>query len=114
MPRCSHQKAAKASEAGRFKDEILPISIPQRKGDPPSIVDRDEPIRADTTAEALGKLKPAFKEGGTVTAGNAPGVNDGASALVVMAEERAKALNARAARAHRGAGDQRARRRSSC
>ena len=88
----SHQKAARASDEGLFKDEILSISIPQRKG-PPQIVDRDEPIRADTTAEALGKLKPAFKVGGSVTAGNAPGVNDGASALLVMAEERAKALN---------------------
>jgi acetyl-CoA C-acetyltransferase len=88
----SHQKAAKATEAGLFKEEILPISIPQRQG-PPVVVDSDEPIRADTTAAALGKLKPAFKEGGTVTAGNAPGVNDGASALVVMAEERAKTLD---------------------
>jgi len=67
------------------------VSLPQRKGDP-IVVDRDEPIRADTTVDALGKLKPAFKEGGTVTAGNAPGVNDGAAALVVMDEERAKTL----------------------
>jgi acetyl-CoA C-acetyltransferase len=88
----SHQKAAKATDAGLFKEEILPISIPQRQG-PPVVVDRDEPIRADTTAAALSKLKPAFKEGGSVTAGNAPGVNDGASALVVMAEERAKTLS---------------------
>ena len=87
----SHQKAAKAAEAGWFKDEILPISIPQRKG-PPVIVDRDEPIRAEATVEALAALKPAFKKDGTVTAGNAPGVNDGASALVVMAAERARAL----------------------
>src|SRR5713101_8218132 len=87
----SHRKAARATDAGLFKEEILPISIPQRQG-PPAIVDRDEPIRADTTAAALSKLKPAFKEGGSVTAGNAPGVNDGASALVVMADERAKAL----------------------
>ena len=87
----SHQKAAKATDDGLFKEEILPVSIPQRQG-PPVIVDRDEPIRADTTAAALGKLKPAFKEGGSVTAGNAPGVNDGASALVVMAEDRAKTL----------------------
>src|SRR5205807_6036870 len=62
-----------------------------RKG-PPSVVDRDEPIRADATAEALAALKPAFKKDGTVTAGNAPGVNDGASALVVMAAQRARAL----------------------
>jgi acetyl-CoA C-acetyltransferase len=87
----SHQKAARATEAGWFKDEILPVSIPQRKG-PPSVLDRDEPIRVDATAEALAALKPAFKKDGTVTAGNAPGVNDGASALVVMAEERARAL----------------------
>ena len=83
---------SQATDAGLFKEEILEISIPQRKG-PPVVVDRDEPIRADTTSEALSKLKPAFKEGGSVTAGNAPGVNDGASALVVMAEDRAKALN---------------------
>jgi acetyl-CoA C-acetyltransferase len=87
----SHQKALRATEAGWFKDEILPISIPQRKG-PPSLLDRDEPIRADATVEALAALKPAFKEDGTVTAGNAPGVNDGASALVVMAAERARSL----------------------
>jgi acetyl-CoA C-acetyltransferase len=87
----SHRRAARATAEGLFKDEILPISIPQKKG-VPIIVDRDEPIRADTTVEALAKLKPAFKEGGSVTAGNAPGVNDGASALVVMAAERAKSL----------------------
>jgi acetyl-CoA C-acetyltransferase len=87
----SHQKAARATEQGLFKDEILPISLPQKKG-PPVVMDRDEPIRADTTAEALGALKPAFKKDGSVTAGNAPGVNDGASALVVMAAERAHAL----------------------
>jgi len=87
----SHQKAAKATEAGWFKDEILPVSLPQKKG-PAVVMDKDEAIRADTTAETLGKLKPAFKKDGTVTAGNAPGVNDGASALVVMAEERASSL----------------------
>jgi acetyl-CoA C-acetyltransferase len=87
----SHEKAAKATDSGWFKDEILPISIPQKKG-APLVVDRDESIRADTTVDALGKLKPAFKKDGTVTAGNAPGVNDGASALVVMASERAKTL----------------------
>jgi acetyl-CoA C-acetyltransferase len=87
----SHQKAAAATEAGRFKDEILPVSIPQKKG-PPVVVDRDEPIRADTTAQSLAALKPAFKKDGSVTAGNAPGVNDGASALVVMEEGKAKAL----------------------
>jgi acetyl-CoA C-acetyltransferase len=88
----SHRKAADATAAGRFKDEILPIDIPQKKG-APIIVDTDEAIRADTTVEALAKLSPAFKKGGSVTAGNAPGVNDGASALVVMAAERAKALH---------------------
>jgi acetyl-CoA C-acetyltransferase len=87
----SHQKAARATEAGWFKDEILPVSVPQRKG-PPFVLDRDEPIRVDATVEVLAALKPAFKKDGTVTAGNAPGVNDGASALVVMAAERARAL----------------------
>ncbi len=87
----SHQKAARATEDGAFKDEILPMSIPQRKGDP-LVIDRDEPIRAGTTSAALAALKPAFKTDGTVTAGNAPGVNDGASALVVMAADRAKSL----------------------
>ena len=87
----SHQKAAQATGAGLFKDEILPISIPQKSG-APIVMDRDEPIRPDTTAESLSKLKPAFKKDGSVTAGNAPGVNDGASALVVVAAERAKAL----------------------
>jgi acetyl-CoA C-acetyltransferase len=87
----SHQRAAKAADEGGFADEILPVSIPQRKG-PPLVMDRDEPIRADTTVDTLSALKPAFKPGGTVTAGNAPGVNDGASALVVMAAERAATL----------------------
>ena len=87
----SHQKAARATDAGHFKDELLPIEIPQKKG-PPASFDRDEAIRPDTTVDALGKLKPAFRSSGSVTAGNAPGVNDGASALVVMAAERAKGL----------------------
>ena len=87
----SHRRAAAATDSGWFRDEILPLSIPQKKG-PPVVVDRDEPIRPDTTVEALGALKPAFKKGGSVTAGNAPGVNDGAAALVVMAAERAKSL----------------------
>ena len=88
----SHRKAADAIKAGKFKDEILPIEIPQRKGEP-IIFDTDETVREDTSLEALGKLKPAFKkEGGTVTAGNAPGVNDGASAVVVTSSERARAL----------------------
>jgi acetyl-CoA C-acetyltransferase len=87
----SHQKAARATDAGWFKDEILPVAIPQKRGEP-LLVTRDEAIRPDTTAEALAALKPAFKKNGTVTAGNAPGVNDGASALVVMAAERARSL----------------------
>jgi acetyl-CoA C-acetyltransferase len=87
----SHQKAARATGEGAFADEILPISIPQKKG-PPLVVERDESIRAETTVETLAALKPAFKKDGSVTAGNAPGVNDGASALVVMAEERAQSL----------------------
>jgi acetyl-CoA C-acetyltransferase len=87
----SHQKAARATAEGAFKDEILPIPIPQKKGDP-LVVDRDEGIRGDTTVASLAALKPAFKEDGTVTAGNAPGVNDGASALVVMAADRAKSI----------------------
>src|SRR5919204_2752338 len=87
----SHQKAARATAEGAFKDEILSITIPQKKG-APIIVDRDEGIRADTTVEVLAALKPAFKKDGTVTAGNAPGVNDGASALVVMDSERARSL----------------------
>ena len=91
----SHRKAAQATSDGWFRDEILPISIPQRKG-APLVIDTDEPIRADTTVESLGALKPAFrKEGGTVTAGNAPGVNDGAAALVVASEDRAAALGAK-------------------
>jgi acetyl-CoA C-acetyltransferase len=88
----SHHKAAAATHAGWFKDEILPITIPQKKGNP-IVVDRDEPIREDTTAESLAKLQPAFrKDGGTVTAGNAPGVNDAAAALVVMSAAKAQTL----------------------
>jgi len=88
----SHRKAAEAQAAGRFKDEIIPIEIPQRKGEP-IVLDYDEPIRPETTVDALAKLRPAFKkDGGTVTAGNAPGVNDGASALVVTSAENAAKL----------------------
>lgn len=87
----SHRKAAEAQAAGRFKDEIAPIEIPQRKGDP-IVLDYDEPVRPETTVETLAKLKPAFKrDGGTVTAGNAPGVNDGASAVVVTSRKNAQA-----------------------
>jgi acetyl-CoA C-acetyltransferase len=77
----SHQKAVAAQESCRFKEEIVPVEIADRKGTVK--VEKDESPRADTTLEALAKLKPAFQEGGTVTAGNAPGLNDGASALVV-------------------------------
>ena len=87
----SHRKAAHATSEGWFKDEILPVSIPQKKGNA-LVVDKDEAIRADTTAESLSALKAAFKKEGTVTAGNAPGVNDGAAALVVTSDERARAL----------------------
>jgi acetyl-CoA C-acetyltransferase len=87
----SHRKAAAATEAGRFDEEILPVTIPQKKGDP-LVFRHDESIRRETTLEALGALAPAFAKGGTVTAGNAPPVNDGAAALVVMSSARAKEL----------------------
>jgi len=86
----SHRRAAAATRAGWFKDEILPVSIPGKQG--PTIFDRDESIREDTSAEALARLKPAFKKDGTVTAGNAPGVNDAAAALVVMGADVAERL----------------------
>jgi acetyl-CoA C-acetyltransferase len=88
----SHQKAIKAIEKGKFKDEIFPIEIPQRKKDP-IIFDTDECPRAGISIEALAKLRPAFEKGGTVTAGNAPGLNDGSSAAVVVSEEFLKANN---------------------
>jgi acetyl-CoA C-acetyltransferase len=87
----SHRRAADATREGWFKDEILPISIPQKKG-AALVIDRDEPIREDTTEQSLAALKPAFKKDGTVTAGNAPGVNDGAAAVVVMSADRAREL----------------------
>jgi len=87
----SHRKAAEATKQGWFAAEILPIEVPRKKGSP-LVIDRDEPIRDDTTAESLAALKPAFKSGGTVTAGNAPGVNDAAAALVVMSADKARAL----------------------
>jgi acetyl-CoA C-acetyltransferase len=87
----SHRKAAHATREGWFKDEILSISVPQKKGGA-IVVDRDEPIREDTTTETLAGLKPAFKKDGSVTAGNAPGVNDGAAAVVIMSAEKATAL----------------------
>lgn len=88
----SQQKAEKAIKEGKFKDEIIPVEIPQRKGDP-VIFDTDEFPRPGTTVEKLAKLKPAFKKDGTVTAGNASGINDGAAALVIMSEEKAKELS---------------------
>ncbi len=87
----SHRKAAAAVRAGYFRDEIVPVEIPQKKG-APVIFETDESVREDTSLEALGKLKPAFKKDGTVTAGNAPGVNDGASAVVVTSLEQARSL----------------------
>jgi len=86
----SQQRALAAIEAGRFKDEIVPVEIPQRKGDP-KIFDTDEHPRA-TSPEALAKLRPAFQKDGTVTAGNASGINDGAAAAVVMSADKAKQL----------------------
>ncbi|AFY19198.1 acetyl-CoA C-acetyltransferase [Pseudomonas sp. UW4] len=87
----SQQKAVAAIEAGRFVDEITPILIPQRKGDPLSFATDEQP-RAGTTAESLGKLKPAFKKDGSVTAGNASSLNDGAAAVILMSAEKAKTL----------------------
>jgi len=87
----SHRKAADAAATGRFTAEILPVTIPQKKGEP-LVVARDESVRADTSVATLGALKPAFKKDGTVTAGNAPPVNDGAAALVVMSAARAAQL----------------------
>lgn len=87
----SQQKAATAIETGRFEDEIVPVEIPQRKGDP-ILFKEDEYVRAGTTAEQLGKLRPAFKKEGSVTAGNASGINDGAAAIVLMRKEKAEAL----------------------
>jgi len=85
----SHQKAVAARSAGAFTDEILPVTIPQKKG-APIVVDRDESVREDTTPATLAALKPAFTPTGTVTAGNAPGLNDGAAAVVVMSAAEAE------------------------
>jgi acetyl-CoA C-acetyltransferase len=90
----SHRKAVAAIKDGKFKDEIVPVMVPQRKKDPIKF-EVDEGPREGTTVEKLGKLRPAFKKDGTVTAGNAPTVNDGASALVVMSRERAERLGAK-------------------
>ena len=87
----SHQKSATAIENGRFTDEIVPVSVPQRKGDP-LLVSTDEHVRPGTTPEKLAKLRPAFKKEGAVTAGNSSGINDGAAAIIVMTESKAKEL----------------------
>jgi len=89
----SHRSAIEAIDSGRFAQEIVPVTIPQKKGDP-KVVDTDERPRRDTTMESLSKLKPAFsKNGGTVTAGNSSGLNDGAAAILIMSAEKAKALD---------------------
>jgi len=85
----SHRRAVAAIRAGKFKSEIVPVPVPQKRGDP-IVVDTDEAPRPDATVEALRALKPAFKKDGTVTAGNAPGVNDGAAAVIVTSKERAQ------------------------
>ena len=90
----SQQRAAAAIAAGRFDGQLVPVSIPQRRGDP-IVVSRDEHPRPDTTAEALARLRPAFREGGSVTAGNASGINDGAAALLLVEAERGRALRLR-------------------
>jgi acetyl-CoA acetyltransferase family protein len=87
----SHQRAIAAIDDGRFAEEIVPVSIPQRKGDP-LIVDTDERPRRDTNLESLARLRPAFRKDGTVTAGNASGLNDGAAAVLIMSDEKAAEL----------------------
>ncbi|MBP8091370.1 MAG: acetyl-CoA C-acetyltransferase [Giesbergeria sp.] len=87
----SQQKAAAAQDAGKFADEIVPVSLPQKKGDP-VVFDQDEYLNRKTNAEVLGKLRPAFDKAGSVTAGNASGLNDGAAAVVVMSAKKAKEL----------------------
>lgn len=92
----SHRKAVEAQKAGRFKDEIVPVQLPSKKKDAPAeFLDRDEGPREDSTEITLAKLKPAFKKDGTVTAGNASTINDGAAALVVMSATKAKELGAK-------------------
>jgi acetyl-CoA C-acetyltransferase len=87
----SHQQALAATNAGRFKEEIVPVEVKLKKGT--QLIEADEPIRGDTSMDALAKLMPAFQQGGTVTAGNAPGLSDGASATVVVDQEFARAHN---------------------
>jgi 3-oxoadipyl-CoA thiolase len=90
----SQQRAVAAIAAGRFDGQLVPVPIPQRKGDP-VLVTRDEHPRADTSAEALARLRPAFREGGSVTAGNASGINDGAAALLLVEADRGRAMGLR-------------------
>ncbi|WP_047983815.1 acetyl-CoA C-acetyltransferase [Ornithinibacillus californiensis] len=87
----SHMRAVKAIEEGKFNEEIVAVEIPQRKGDP-VLIDKDEAPRKDTSLEVLAKLRPAFDKDGTITAGNAPGINDGAAAFVIMSDEKAASL----------------------
>jgi acetyl-CoA C-acetyltransferase len=87
----SHERAAAAIKDGRFADEIIPVTVPQRKGDP-LVVDTDEGVRPETTAESLGKLRPAFDKSGTITAGNASQISDGGAAVIVMSKAKAEEL----------------------
>ena len=87
----SHRRAAAAARSGKFDSQIAPVTVQESRGDP-AVVDTDEGPRADTTLEKLAKLRPVFKQDGTVTAGNASSINDGAAAVVIMSEERARAL----------------------
>src|SRR5690625_3777607 len=88
----SHKRAIEAIESGKFAEEIVPVEVPQRRGEP-IVVDTDEAPRKDTSLEALSKLRPVFGADGTITAGNAPGINDGAAAFVVMSDEKAEKLD---------------------
>ena len=90
----SQQRAAEAIESGRFEEQLVPVTVPQRKGDP-IVVDRDEHPRTDSSAEGLARLEPVFREAGTVTAGNASGINDGAAALLLVEATRARQLGLR-------------------
>ncbi|WP_101842356.1 acetyl-CoA C-acetyltransferase [Halobacillus sp. Marseille-P3879] len=87
----SHQRASAAIDSGRLAEEIVPVEVPQRKGDP-LVIKNDEAPRSNTTVEALAKLKPVFDPNGTITAGNAPGVNDGAAAMLLMSDEKASEM----------------------
>ncbi len=90
----SHRRAVAAIETGKFAEEIVPVSIPQRRGDP-VVISRDEHPRPDTSLEALGRLRPAFRNNGTVTAGNSSGINDGAAAVLLMSDRKAAELRVR-------------------